>query len=79
MGTSTSPGSTKTYNTPYTWFYNGPLTGGTGHDTMGQEGPLTFELDVTKSNFKNHGEYVSSQVGGSDAAHSCIGMPINSK
>jgi hypothetical protein len=30
------------------------------------------------TDFKNHGEYVSSQGGGSDAAHSCIGMPINS-
>ncbi len=30
------------------------------------------------SNFKNHGQYVSSQGGGADAAHSCIGMPINS-
>ena len=29
------------------------------------------------SAFKNHGEYVSSQGGGSDAAHSCIGMPIH--
>jgi hypothetical protein len=30
------------------------------------------------SNVKNHGDYVSSQGGGDDAAHSCIGMPINS-
>lgn len=29
------------------------------------------------SSFKNHGEYVSSNGGGSDAAHSCIGMPIH--
>jgi hypothetical protein len=29
------------------------------------------------SNYKNHGDYVSSQGGGSDAAHSCIGMPIH--
>ncbi len=29
------------------------------------------------SDFKNHGDYVSSQGGGSDAAHSCIGMPIH--
>ena len=45
--------------------------------------PWTIEMKVTnaiftnKSNFKNHGDYVSSQGGGSDAAHSCIGMPIN--
>jgi hypothetical protein len=30
------------------------------------------------SNYKNHGDYVKSQGGGDDAAHSCIGMPINS-
>jgi hypothetical protein len=29
------------------------------------------------SDWKNHGEYVSSMGGGSDAAHSCIGMPIH--
>jgi hypothetical protein len=28
------------------------------------------------SDYKNHGDYVSSQGGGSDAAHSCIGMPV---
>ena len=28
--------------------------------------------------YKNHGEFVSSQGGGSDAAHSPIGMPVNS-
>ena len=33
---------------------------------------------VDSTNYKNHGEYVSSQGGGSDAAHSCIGMPIQS-
>ncbi len=27
------------------------------------------------SNYKNHGDYVSSMGGGADAAHSCIGMP----
>ena len=37
---------------------------------------ITF--DVKDSTYKNHGEYVSSQGGGSDAAHSCIGMPIQS-
>lgn len=37
----------------------------------------TPELSDT-SNFKNHGDYVSQQGGGADAAHSCIGVPINS-
>ena len=32
---------------------------------------------IATTNYRNHGEYVSSQGGGSDAAHSCIGMPIH--
>ena len=46
--------------------------------------PSNLEFKVTPkeitntSNYKNHGDYVSSQGGGADAAHSCIGMPINS-
>jgi hypothetical protein len=31
------------------------------------------------SNYKNHGQYVKAMGGGDDAAHSCIGMPINAK
>ena len=41
---------------------------------------LEFKVSATtsaSSNYKNHGDYVSSQGGGSDAAHSCIGMPIH--
>jgi hypothetical protein len=38
----------------------------------------TAPVITNSSSFKNHGDYVSSQGGGSDAAHSCIGMPINS-
>ena len=69
-----------TYNTPFTWSYTGPLAGGTAHNSLGQSGPMTFSyVETGKSNFKNHGEYVSSVGGGSDAAHSCIGMPIKSK
>ena len=33
---------------------------------------------IESSNYKNHGQYVKAMGGGSDAAHSCIGMPINS-
>ncbi len=59
----------------YTWSYNGPLSGGgTYADSHGNQVAISFA--VTTSNFKNHGDYVSSQGGGSDAAHSCIGMPI---
>lgn len=47
-------------------------------DSWGTTFPVTVtESHVTAStNFKNHGAYVSSVGGGSDAAHSCIGMPI---
>jgi hypothetical protein len=64
------------YNPGYTWKYTGSLNGGNASDSMGQTVPLTFQL--TMSNFKNHGDYVSSVGGGDDAAHSCIGMPIQS-
>ena len=38
---------------------------------------LTVEADrgVDLTNYKNHGEYVTAQGGGADAAHSCIGRP----
>jgi len=42
--------------------------------------PLEFKVGATMgatSDYKNHGDYVTSQGGGSDAAHSCIGMPIS--
>ncbi len=58
-------------NPGYTWNYNGSLSGGNASDSMGQTVPLTFTNNVTdQSNFKNHGDYVSVQGGGSDAAHS---------
>ena len=33
---------------------------------------------TSTTNYKNHGQYVKAMGGGNDAAHSCIGMPINS-
>ena len=66
----------QSYNTPFSFDYSGPLTGGgTYNDSLGQTIPVTFT--VTMSDYKNHGDYVSSQGGGSDAAHSCIGMPVH--
>jgi len=50
--------------------------------TSNPEVPWALEFKASAPNvshistYKNHGEYVSSQGGGSDAAHSCIGMPI---
>ena len=35
--------------------------------------------DVIASTYANHGAYVSSVGGGDDAAHSCIGMPIQTE
>ncbi len=59
----------------YTWSYDGPLSGAAlGDSATGYHANAT----VTAINsVKNHGDYVSSQGGGSDAAHSCIGMPIH--
>ena len=42
--------------------------------------PLEFKVGATTtwtSNYKNHGEYVKQAGDKADAAHSCIGMPIN--
>jgi hypothetical protein len=47
------------------------------------EQPVEFKVTApvfsNTSTYKNHGEYVKAMGGGDDAAHSCIGMPINSK
>ena len=46
--------------------------------------PWLLELKATRpvitniSTFKNHGEFVKKSDSKNDAAHSCIGMPINS-
>lgn len=34
---------------------------------------------TTTTTYKNHGDYVSVQGGGKNAAQSCVGMPLNSK
>ena len=51
---------------------------GTAIDTSPND--LEFLVSKTTTNtssYKNHGEYVKAMGGGADAAHSCIGMPIN--
>ena len=59
--------------------YVGPFAGG---DTLlstppGIDVSVAFTLtNVTRSDYANHGDYVSKTGGGSDAAHSCIGMPL---
>ena len=62
---------------------NAPLDGNTV--TLATSTPVVpwaLEFKVSKSsfvssNYRNHGDYVSSQGGSPDAAHSCIGMPIH--
>ena len=39
---------------------------------------ISPKTTTNTSNYKNHGQYVKAMGGGDDAAHSCIGMPINS-
>jgi len=68
---------------PLTWQGSWPVAGGTGNATVqwlgGQVNTYVFDVvlnTTTVSTYKNHGDYVSSMGGGSDAAHSCIGMPM---
>ena len=49
-------------------------------DTLGYHygGAVTVTATAT-TDYKNHGQYVKAMGGGADAAHSCIGMPIQSR
>lgn len=71
---------TATYPGSYRWYFDSAKpTNVAGYDNEGRTFDVTNALPLTNlTNVKNHGEYVSSQGGGDDAAHSCIGMPINS-
>ncbi len=60
------------YNPGYTWSGSFPVAGGA---LSGMYTGTVTKGSTTSSAFKNHGDYVSSMGGGSDAAHSCIGMP----
>lgn len=62
------------YNAGYHWAGSFPVGGGAlGGDYTGTVTVGT----VTSTSFANHGAYVSSRGGGADAAHSCVGMPID--
>jgi hypothetical protein len=64
------------YPDGYSWDV---ASGGHGSDVVGRTFEVTNDLAITSSsNYKNHGEYVKAMGGGADAAHSCIGMPVNS-
>jgi len=68
---------------PYWWEGSFPVGGGTGTAIDINNGHYTFSASVTdgpsSTAYKNHGEYVAAMGGGADAAHSCIGMPVNSR
>ena len=62
---------------------NAPMDNTTVHNVETTWTANEIEIKVSKtiastSDYKNHGDYVKPQGGGDDAAHSCIGMPINS-
>jgi hypothetical protein len=70
-----------TYDGPYSpgfiWAGSFPVGGGTLTGTVPYAFTASIVLDgTTSTDYRNHGEYVSSMGGGSDAAHSCIGMPM---
>jgi hypothetical protein len=60
----------------YNWHTTTP---GRATDSTGLDFDVNIDTSgLTSSNYKNHGHYVKAMGGGDDAAHSCIGMPINS-
>lgn len=68
----------------YWWDITGTLTtggfaNGAGTDFLGRyfSGVTGTFVQTGSTDYRNHGDYVSFMGGGSDAAHSCIGMPIN--
>lgn len=69
-----------TYDGPYspgfTWSGSFPVAGGA---LSGPYPGTVTAAPTTFSDYKNHGDYVSSMGGGRDAAHSCIGKPITSR
>jgi hypothetical protein len=65
---------------PYSWFGTFPVGGGTfvasdSFGTINFTGSMN-QVSSQVSTYATHGNYVTSMGGGSDAAHSCIGMPI---
>jgi hypothetical protein len=85
-GTFSADGTTSlvtTRNDGVDWSLTNAKADGSGIlvQLLAPAGPSLLEFKVTPqvvSTYKNHRDYVCSRGGGSDAAHSCIGMPINS-
>ena len=72
-------GSDITFHAVYPGGYSWDVaSGGNGSDTEGRTFHVTTGLTTTNStHYKNHGEFVKQSADKNDAAHSCIGMPIN--
>ena len=49
---------------------------GTATDSLGGSYAISGTISMSTTSYTNHGQYVKSQGGGSTAAHSCIGMPM---
>ena len=65
---------------PYSWWGTFLVAGGTftAYDSAGGVYPgVTVTVEhASVSTWANHGAYVSAMGGGDEAAHSCIGMPL---
>ena len=57
----------------YTWSGSFPVEGGA---LAGDYTGTVTVASTASTSYRNHGEYVASMNGGADAAHSCIGMPM---
>jgi hypothetical protein len=68
------------YDGPYNpgYHYDGSFPVGGGALSGDYTGTVT-QTSTSTTSYANHGQYVSSQGGGDDAAHSCIGMPVQSQ
>lgn len=58
--------------------YNTSVVAGTTWTQNIVEMMASKPIVTGSTTYKNHGQYVSAVGGGDDAAHSCIGMPIQS-
>ena len=65
---------------PYSWYGTFPVAGGTLNATDSQggiyNGYQATPMGTSTTSYRNHGAYVAAMGGGSVAAHSCVGMPV---
>ena len=73
--------------TGYTYSFVGHFTDaqgdfvGTANGSDGQSNiPVTGQITgASQTNYANHGQFVSANPNKNDAAHSCVGMPVQSR